>query len=98
MQACVEHQAHYCDITGEPQYMRNTMDEFDAAAKAKGVRIVHACGFDSVPTEVMTLQAAHYMSVNHNMLLGEVTGFLMDSSTFLSLHSASQRSVLLFCS
>lgn len=80
LQACVENEAHYCDITGEIQYIRKTMDEFDAAAKAKGVRIVHACGFDSVPTEVMTLQAAHYMYLHHKMQLGEVTGFLVGSS------------------
>ena len=53
--------------------MRRTIDEFDAAAKAKGVRIVHSCGFDSVPSEVVTLMAAHYMATVHNRQLGETT-------------------------
>lgn len=80
MQACVENKAHYCDITGEVQFILNTREEFDAAAKENGVRIVHSCGFDSVPSEVMTLQAAHHMATKHNMQLGEVTGYLVDSS------------------
>jgi short subunit dehydrogenase-like uncharacterized protein len=76
----VENKAHYCDITGEPQFIFKTRQEFDAAAKANGVRIVHCCGFDSVPSEVMTLQAAHYMKEKHGMLLGEVTGYFIDGS------------------
>lgn len=42
----------YCDLTGEPQWMRRMIDEHSAAAEASGARIVHACGFDSIPSDL----------------------------------------------
>ncbi len=42
----------YCDLTGEPQWMRAMIDEHSAAAEASGARIVHACGFDSIPSDL----------------------------------------------
>ncbi|WP_426571903.1 saccharopine dehydrogenase family protein [Aquihabitans sp. McL0605] len=42
----------YCDLTGEPQWMRKMIDAHSAAAAASGARIVHACGFDSIPSDL----------------------------------------------
>ena len=42
----------YCDLTGEPQWMRQMIDTHSAAAEASGARIVHTCGFDSIPSDV----------------------------------------------
>ena len=42
----------YCDLTGEPQWMRAMIDEHHDAAVASGARIVHACGFDSIPSDL----------------------------------------------
>jgi short subunit dehydrogenase-like uncharacterized protein len=42
----------YCDLTGEPQWMRRMIDAHSAAAEASGARIVHACGFDSIPSDL----------------------------------------------
>ena len=42
----------YCDLTGEPQWMRKMIDQHQATAEASGARIVHACGFDSVPSDL----------------------------------------------
>lgn len=50
--ACVAEGTDVADLTGEPTWMRATVDRFDAAARARGVRVVHACGFDSVPSDV----------------------------------------------
>ncbi len=50
--ACVEHGTHYCDLAGEPQWIRQMIDRHQAAAAAKGARIVHCCGFDSVPMDI----------------------------------------------
>lgn len=80
IQACVEHQAHYCDIAAEAQYIQRSMFEFHEAAKERGVRIVHSCGLDSVPSEVMTLMAAHRMATEHGSALGEVTYVCEDST------------------
>ncbi len=50
--ACVRHGTHYCDITGEVQWMRRMIDAHEGAARESGARIVHACGFDSIPSDL----------------------------------------------
>lgn len=50
--ACVENKAHYCDLAGEVQWMRQMIDKFQEAAQANGVKIVHSCGFDSIPSDM----------------------------------------------
>ena len=42
----------YCDLTGEPQWMRKMIDAHSTAAEASGARIVHASGFDSIPSDL----------------------------------------------
>ena len=42
----------YCDLTGEPQWMRRMIDAHSAEAEASGARIVHASGFDSIPSDL----------------------------------------------
>ena len=52
----------YCDLTGEPQWMQRMIDAHADAAAASGARIVHTCGFDSIPSDVgvwFTQQRAH---------------------------------------
>lgn len=50
--ACVENKAHYCDLAGEVQWMRQMIDKHQEAAQANGVKIVHSCGFDSIPSDM----------------------------------------------
>jgi short subunit dehydrogenase-like uncharacterized protein len=52
VQSCAKAGTHYCDLTGETQFMRDSIDSADAAAKASGARIVHTCGFDSIPSDL----------------------------------------------
>ncbi len=42
----------YCALTGEPHWMRAMIDAHQADAEASGARIVHACGFDSIPSDL----------------------------------------------
>ena len=42
----------YCDLTGEPQWIRRMIDEYGEIAEASGARIVHSCGFDSIPSDL----------------------------------------------
>ncbi|MEO6988159.1 MAG: saccharopine dehydrogenase NADP-binding domain-containing protein [Aquihabitans sp.] len=42
----------YCDLTGETQWMRRMIDAHAATAATTGARIVHTCGFDSVPSDL----------------------------------------------
>ncbi|WFU84865.1 saccharopine dehydrogenase NADP-binding domain-containing protein [Bradyrhizobium sp. CIAT3101] len=50
--ACVATGTDYFDLCGEPIWMRQMIDKYDAAAKESGARIVFSCGFDSVPFEL----------------------------------------------
>lgn len=50
--ACVAEQTDYCDLTGEVQWMRRMIDQHHEAAKVNGTKIVHTCGFDSIPSDL----------------------------------------------
>lgn len=58
MQACAEEGTHLCDLSGEVGFMRTTIDRFDATAKQTNARLVHSCGFDSIPSD-LGLYALH---------------------------------------
>lgn len=53
--ACADAGTHYCDLTGEVQWMAHTIEQYQQAAEASGARIVHTCGFDSIPSDLGTL-------------------------------------------
>jgi short subunit dehydrogenase-like uncharacterized protein len=50
--AVVEAGIDYCDLTGEPQWMRRMIDRYQVRSTETGARIVHACGFDSIPSDL----------------------------------------------
>lgn len=50
--AVVDAGIDYCDLSGEPQWMRRMIDEHHDRAVETGARVVHACGFDSVPSDM----------------------------------------------
>src|SRR5918911_343401 len=52
VEACAAAGTDYADLTGEVLFMRATIDRHHAAAEASGARIVHACGFDSIPSDL----------------------------------------------
>jgi short subunit dehydrogenase-like uncharacterized protein len=52
VQVCATTGTHYCDLTGEPQWIRKMQSRHAADAKASGARIVHCCGFDSIPSDL----------------------------------------------
>src|SRR3954453_11793955 len=55
VEACARAGTDYCDLTGEVLFMRDSIDGFDDVAKKNGARIVHTCGFDSIPSDIGTL-------------------------------------------
>ncbi|WP_432510949.1 saccharopine dehydrogenase family protein [Kineococcus sp. SYSU DK001] len=57
VRACARAGTHYADLTGEVLFARASIDAADAAARASGARIVHSCGFDSVPSDLAVLLA-----------------------------------------
>ena len=52
LEACANEGTHYCDLTGEAQWMAQVYERIDPIAKASGARLVHCCGFDSVPSDL----------------------------------------------
>ncbi len=50
--ACVRNGTDYCDLTGEVPWMRKMIDAHELAARESGARIVHTCGFDSIPSDM----------------------------------------------
>lgn len=50
--ACADTGTHYCDLSGEVHWMRRMIDAHEARAAETGARIVHSCGFDSIPSDL----------------------------------------------
>ena len=53
--ACVEKGTDYCDLTGEALFVRRMIDAHHEAAVRAGTRVVHCCGYDSIPSDLGTL-------------------------------------------
>ncbi|WP_328527543.1 saccharopine dehydrogenase NADP-binding domain-containing protein [Nocardioides sp. NBC_00368] len=69
VKACAEAGADYVDLTGEPEFVDRMFVMYDATARANGARIVHACGFDSIPHDL-----GAYYTVRELAAGGEITG------------------------
>ena len=52
VKACVHAGTDYCDLAGEVQWIRKMIDAHHAGAAETGARIVHCCGFDSIPMDI----------------------------------------------
>jgi short subunit dehydrogenase-like uncharacterized protein len=52
VRACAQTGTDYCDLTGEPQWIRRMLQKYEASARKSGARIVHCCGFDSIPSDL----------------------------------------------
>lgn len=50
--ACVESGTDYCDLTGETQWIARMLQRYEVRAQQTGARIVHCCGFDSIPSDM----------------------------------------------
>jgi saccharopine dehydrogenase (NAD+, L-glutamate forming) len=50
--ACAEAGTDYLDLTGEPEFVDRTYLEHHRTAVRTGARLVHACGFDSIPHDL----------------------------------------------
>jgi short subunit dehydrogenase-like uncharacterized protein len=58
VEACARAGTHYADLTGEVLFVRDAIDRVDALARGTGARIVHACGYDSIPSDLSTFLLA----------------------------------------
>src|SRR3954452_9513443 len=50
--ACAAAGTDYADLTGETLFIRDSIDRYGKEAADNGARIVHSCGFDSIPSDL----------------------------------------------
>lgn len=58
---------HYCDLTGEFNFVQDMIAAYHEVAKAKGCKIVHSCGFDSIPSDITALVLVDYLKQKHKV-------------------------------
>lgn len=73
VEACAAAGTDYADCTGEPLFIREAMDRFDAQAQDTGARFVHCCGFDSIPSDIGVLLLHEAATADGAGELGDTT-------------------------
>ncbi|GAA4821484.1 saccharopine dehydrogenase family protein [Nocardioides caeni] len=91
--ACAAGGTDYVDLTGEPEFVDRTYVEHNAAAEGSGARLVHCCGFDSIPHDLGAYYTVQQLAAEVG---GEITapvtmrGVVRSNATFSggTFHSA----------
>ena len=52
IKACAKSGTDYVDLTGEPHWIHAMIEKYEVLAQTSGARIVHCCGFDSIPSDL----------------------------------------------
>ncbi|MBA2955806.1 saccharopine dehydrogenase [Nocardioides sp. MAH-18] len=91
--ACAEAGTDYVDLTGEPEFVDRMYLAHHAAAERSGARIVHACGFDSVPYDLGVLHAVQELQAGGPVTVRGVVraGAQFSGGTFHSAMTAFSR-------
>jgi short subunit dehydrogenase-like uncharacterized protein len=74
LEACALEGTHYCDLTGEPQWMASVYERVSALAEESGARLIHCCGFDSIPSDLGVFVAQKAMMEKHGVYATQVSG------------------------
>lgn len=78
VRACADQGTDYVDLTGEVLFARESIDANDERAKASGARIVHSCGFDSIPSDI----GVHVL---HSAVRADDAGEMTDTTLVASM-------------
>ena len=73
VEACARAGTHYADLTGEVLFVRDSIDRYHDTAVGSQARIVHSCGFDSIPSDLGVLLA-------HESVRADGAGELTDTT------------------
>ena len=86
VKACVETGTHYVDITGEAIWVRDLIDNYHQRCIDNKIKIIPACGYDSIPSDLGTYFTAKQINeplksifAYHNMS-GGVSGGTIESA------------------
>jgi short subunit dehydrogenase-like uncharacterized protein len=85
--ACAAAGTDYADLTGEPEFVDRMWLRYHEQARRRGARIVHSCGFDSIPHDLGTLFTVEQLPADAPL---RVEGFVRAGGTFSggTYHSA----------
>jgi short subunit dehydrogenase-like uncharacterized protein len=87
VRACAEAGTHYCDLTGEPEFVDAMWLKYHETAKRTGAKLVHCCGFDSIPHDLGAYFTVQQLPSDNAI---RVQGFVRFGGEFSggTLHSA----------
>lgn len=87
VKVCAEAGTHYCDLTGEPEFVDAMWLKYHETAKRTGAKLVHCCGFDSIPHDLGAYFTVLQLPVGNAI---RVQGFVNAGGQFSggTLHSA----------
>jgi len=85
--ACAAAGTDYVDLTGEPEFVDRMWLGYHAQAQRTGARLVHSCGFDSIPYDLGVLYTVNQLPEGVPL---RVQGFVSAGATFSggTFHSA----------
>lgn len=85
--ACAAAGTDYVDLTGEPEFVDTMWLKYHEQAVASGARIVHSCGFDSIPHDLGAWYTVQQLPENASL---RVEAFVRTNGGFSAgtLHSA----------
>lgn len=100
--ACAAAGTHYADLTGEVLFIKDSIAENHALAEVSGAKIVHSCGFDSIPSDLGVWTLAQKVegdgagtlgeTVTHvRTLRGGVSGGTIDSMRQQAIEASGSR-------
>ncbi|NJC73484.1 NmrA family NAD(P)-binding protein [Planosporangium thailandense] len=85
--ACAAAGTDYVDLTGEPEFIDLMYLRHHATAQRTGARLVHACGFDSVPHDLGAMFTVEQLPPDHPIRLrgyvtagGTISGGTLESA------------------
>lgn len=76
--ACAAAGTDYADLTGETMFIRESIDGYHKQAVDTGARIVHSCGFDSIPSDLTVYALYKQAQRDGTGELGDTTFVLRD--------------------
>jgi short subunit dehydrogenase-like uncharacterized protein len=91
--ACAEAGTDYVDLTGEPEFVDRMYLAHHGRATETGARIVHACGFDSIPYDLGVYYTVQQLGTDEPISIDSVvrTNASFSGGTFASALTAFSR-------
>jgi len=84
VKVCAEQGTHYVDLTGEVPWMREMIDQYHESAVKSGAKIVHSCGFDSIPSDMGVYFVQQAAKEKYGQPLQRISYYLMKAKGGIS--------------